>query len=295
MVKRKTRYFRIGSAFLAAFALWTAAVGFIDVQAIGPNGSSVGFAMLNGLVHKTIGVHWGLCTATDLLGLIPIGLALGFAVSGLVQLIKRRSLFKVDRSILVLGGFYIAVAAMYLLFEKVVINYRPVLIDGNSEASYPSSTTMLALCVIPTAMMQLKSRIRRTAVRRAVLVILGILTAFLLVGRLISGVHWLTDIIGGVLLSRVICRDVLIFTLKILLCDIIVPQRRYFTAADRPIIYSALFPFFESLYAFRILIKFLYPREEHFGKRIEPSFCGSDCKMRYSREKFQLSFERKSH
>lgn len=102
MVKRKTRYFRIGSAFLAAFALWTAAVGFIDVQAIGPNGSSVGFAMLNGLVHKTIGVHWGLCTATDLLGLIPIGLALGFAVSGLVQLIKRRSLFKVDRSILVL-------------------------------------------------------------------------------------------------------------------------------------------------------------------------------------------------
>lgn len=201
MVKRKTRYFRIGSAFLAAFALWTAAVGFIDVQAIGPNGSSVGFAMLNGLVHKTIGVHWGLCTATDLLGLIPIGLALGFAVSGLVQLIKRRSLFKVDRSILVLGGFYIAVAAIYLLFEKVVINYRPVLIDGNSEASYPSSTTMLALCVIPTAMMQLKNRIRRTAVRRAVLVILGILTAFLLVGRLISGVHWLTDIIGGVLLS----------------------------------------------------------------------------------------------
>ena len=91
--------------------------------------------------------------------------------------------------------------AMYLLFEEVVINYRPVLIDGNPEASYPSSTTMLALCVLPTAIMQLKNRIRHRTVRRAVLVTLGVLTAFMVVGRLISGVHWLTDIIGGVLLS----------------------------------------------------------------------------------------------
>jgi len=103
----------------------------------------------------------------------------------------------VDRSILVLGGFYIVVMAMYLLFEEVVINYRPVLIDSNLEASYPSATTMLALCVLPTAMMQLKSRIRHITVRRVVLVTLGALTAFMVVGRLISGAHWLTDIIGG--------------------------------------------------------------------------------------------------
>ena len=198
---KKTKSLWIGLAFLAAFALWTVLIRFIDVQAIGPNGSSVGFAALNKAVHETIGVHWGLYTVTDWLGLIPIGFALGFAILGLVQLVQRRSLFKVDRSILVLGGFYIVVMAMYLLFEEVVINYRPVLIDGNLEASYPSSTTMLALCVLPTAMMQLKSRIRHIAVRRAVLVTLGALTAFMVVGRLISGVHWLTDIIGGVLLS----------------------------------------------------------------------------------------------
>ena len=198
---KKTKSLWIGLAFLATFALWTVLIRFIDVQAIGPNGSSVGFAALNNAVHETIGVHWGLYTVTDLLGLIPIGFALGFAVLGLVQLVRRRSLFKVDRSILVLGGFYIVVMAMYLLFEEVVINYRPVLIDSNLEASYPSSTTMLALCVLPTAMMQLKSRIRHIAVRRAVLVTLGTLTAFMVVGRLISGVHWLTDIIGGVLLS----------------------------------------------------------------------------------------------
>ena len=107
---KKTKSLWIGLAFLATFALWTVLIRFIDVQAIGPNGSPVGFAMLNGLVHETIGVHWGLYTVTDWLGLIPIGFVLGFAILGLVQLIRRRSLFKVDRSILVLGGFYIVVS-----------------------------------------------------------------------------------------------------------------------------------------------------------------------------------------
>ena len=201
MGKRKTKSLWIGLTFLASFALWTALIRFIDVQAIGPNGSSVGFAVLNKAVHETIGVHWALYTLTDWLGLVPIGIALGFAVLGLVQLIRRKSLLKVDRDLLILGGFYIVVLAAYLLFETVVINFRPVLIDGKLEASYPSSTTMLALCILPTAMMQLKTRIHGDAVRRAILGILAAFTFFMVVGRLISGVHWLTDIIGGVLLS----------------------------------------------------------------------------------------------
>lgn len=146
-------------------------------------------------------MHWALYTLTDWLGLVPIGIALGFAVLGLVQLIRRKSLLKVDRDILILGGFYIVVLAAYLLFETVVINFRPVLIDGKLEASYPSSTTMLALCVLPTAMIQLKTRIRGDAVRRAILGIFVAFTVFMVVGRLLSGVHWLSDIVGGVLLS----------------------------------------------------------------------------------------------
>ena len=199
---KKTKSLWIGLAFLATFALWTVLIRFIDVQAIGPNGSSVGFAVLNKAVHETIGVHWGLYTVTDWLGLIPIGFVIGFAVLGLVQLIRRRSLFKVDRSILVLGGFYIVVMAMYLLFEEVAINYRPVLIDGKLEASYPSSTTMLALCVMPTAAMQLKARVRSGLARSVMLGMIAAFTAFLVFGRLLSGVHWLSDIVGGVLLSE---------------------------------------------------------------------------------------------
>ena len=184
MKRRNLHLLTAGLLLLGAFALWTAAVCLLDVQPIGPNGSSVGFAALNGAVHAALGVHWLLYALTDWLGLVPMGFVFGFAILGLMQLIRRRSLGKVDRDILALGGFYLVVLAAYLLFEKFAVNYRPVLIDGFLEASYPSSTTMLTLCVIPTAMLQL-----------------GIFTAFMVVGRLLSGVHWLTDIIGGALLS----------------------------------------------------------------------------------------------
>lgn len=201
MKKRNLRNIGVTIGLFASFILWTVAITILDVQAIGPNGSSVGFATFNGLFHKLTGVHMEIYTITDWLGLIPLCFALGFAILGLVQLIQRKSFLKVDYSILVLGGFYILVIASYLFFEKFVINYRPVLIEGNLEASYPSSTTLLVLCIMPTAMMQLNTRIRNNTTKKVILSLLAIFTAFMVIGRLISGVHWFTDIIGGVLLS----------------------------------------------------------------------------------------------
>lgn len=186
---------------LTTFVLWTLAISYLDVQPIGPNGSLVGFAALNGAFHRLTGVHMTLYTITDWLGLVPLCFALGFALLGLVQLVQRRSLLKVDRSILVLGGFYIIVMAAYLFFEQFVINYRPVLINGYLEASYPSSTTMLVLCVMPTALLQLHGRVKKEALLKGINCAIIAFTAFMVIGRLISGVHWLTDIIGGVLLS----------------------------------------------------------------------------------------------
>lgn len=201
MKKRNLRNIGVTIGLFASFILWTVAITILDVQAIGPNGSSVGFATFNGLFHKLTGVHMEIYAITDWLGLIPLCFALGFAILGLVQLIQRKSFLKVDYSILVLGGFYILVIASYLFFEKFVINYRPVLIEGNLEASYPSSTTLLVLCIMPTAMMQLNTRIRNNTTKKVILSLLAIFTAFMVIGRLISGVHWFTDIIGGVLLS----------------------------------------------------------------------------------------------
>ena len=201
MEKKNKKRLVLGAGLVVAFVLWTVLVCFVDVRTIGPEGSSVGFATLNGFVHELTGVNWLLYTVTDWLGLVPIAAAIGFATLGLVQFIKRKSLRKVDHSILALGVLYIAVMAAYLVFEIVVINYRPTLIEGYLEASYPSSTTMLVMCVMPTAAIQLNARIKNTVRRRcAVIVIIAFIT-FMVIGRLLSGVHWITDIIGGALFS----------------------------------------------------------------------------------------------
>ena len=200
-MKRIRKSFIVSMCLLTAFVLWTVAICFVDVRAIGPQGSSVGFAGINGYVHNLTGVHFSLYNITDWLGLVPILVCMGFGILGLTQWIRRKSICKVDHDILILGGFYIITIAAYLLFESVVINYRPVLIGGILEASYPSSTTMLVMCVMPTAIMQLKSRIKNKAVCNIASVTIIAFIAFMVIGRLISGVHWFTDIVGGALLS----------------------------------------------------------------------------------------------
>ena len=201
MKKESQRNIYIGVCMLVSFVLWTVLISFVDVQAIGPQESAVGFATINQFVHKITGVHMFLYNITDWLGLVPFGFVMGFALLGLVQWIKRKNLKKVDYSIFVLGVFYIVVMAVYVFFELVVINYRPVLINGYLEASYPSSTTMLVMCVMPTAIMQLNSRIKNTALKKSISLSITAFVVFMVVGRLVSGVHWFTDIVGGALLS----------------------------------------------------------------------------------------------
>ena len=201
MKKRNYVSLYVAITLLIAFVLWTALVSVIDVRKIGPQESAVGFAALNQYIHGLTGVNMTLYTVTDWLGLVPIGVALGFAIFGLAQWIKRKSLAKVDKSIMILGGFYIAVMSVYLLFEIVTVNYRPVLIEGILETSYPSSTTMLAMCVMPTAAMQLNSRIASRPLKISLTSTITLFTVFMVIGRLMSGVHWFTDIVGGVLVS----------------------------------------------------------------------------------------------
>ena len=201
MKKENKRNFYIEICMLVAFLLWTVAIQFVDMQEIGPRESAVGFATINHFVHTLTGVHMSLYTITDWLGLVPIMFVMGFGTLGLIQWIKRKHLLKVDYSILVLGGFYIVVMAVYVLFEMFVVNYRPVLINGYLETSYPSSTTMLVMCVMPTAIMQFNARIKNDILKRCVSSTIIAFIVFMVIGRLISGVHWFTDIVGGALVS----------------------------------------------------------------------------------------------
>ena len=200
-MKKKRKAFCVAVFLLVAFVLWTVAVCSVDVKAIGPQDSTVGFATVNRFFHNLTGVNMHLYTVTDWLGLVPIGFVMGFALLGLVQWIKRKHFLMVDYSVLVLGGFYIVVMAAYFFFEMFAVNYRPVLINGHLEVSYPSSTTMLVMCVMPTAVMQLNARIKSNVLKRCISSVIIVFTAFMVIGRLVSGVHWFTDIIGGSLLS----------------------------------------------------------------------------------------------
>lgn len=190
-----------GVILLIAFALWTLLVCLVDVKPVGVNGSDIGFATLNTFMHELFGVHMALYNITDWLSILPIVFMFSFAVVGVIQLLKRKNIKKVDSDILLLGGFYIAVFVCFIFFEKFVVNYRPVLINGVMEASYPSSTTMLVMCVMPTAAIVLKRRIKNLVLRNIVTCTLIAFTIFMVVCRLISGVHWVSDIIGGALLS----------------------------------------------------------------------------------------------
>ena len=190
-----------GTAMICAFIIWTFLVKTVDVKAIGPEGSYVGFASLNGFFHNLTGVNFDLYNLTDWLGLVPVCFMSGFAILGFFQLVKRKNLFKVDKDILMLGGFYIVMAAVYLFFENFVINYRPVLINGILEASYPSSTTLLVTCVMPSSAILLNRKIKNSGLRKTAFFLISIFTVFMVIARLVSGVHWLTDIIGGLILS----------------------------------------------------------------------------------------------
>jgi len=205
-----------GTGLIIAFVVWTVLILIVDVQALGQNGTNIGFATFNLWFHKLTGVHMSIYTITDWLGLVPICVCLFFGSFGLMQLIRRKSLFKVDYDIIILGIYYIVVIAIFFAFEVVPINYRPILIDGVMEASYPSSTTLLVLSVMPTLVFQANRRLNNTFLKNGIFIYSVLFSIIMVIGRLIAGVHWFTDIVGGILLSAGVFY---IYKAVILLCD----------------------------------------------------------------------------
>ena len=216
MKKNGKRVLFVGSLLIVAFVIWTALIQRVDVQPIGQNGTDVGFASFNSWFHKLTGVHMTIYIITDWLSLIPVFICMIFGGIGFVQLVKRRSLFKVDYDIIFLGVYYVIVIFGYLVFEMIPINYRPILIEGFMEASYPSSTTLLVLSVMLTLIFQVKLRLKNDAVKKFICIITSIFSTFMVIGRLLSGVHWFTDILGSLILSAgLFC----LYKAIVLLCD----------------------------------------------------------------------------
>ena len=201
MKKNGKKQLITGVSFMLVFVIWTWLIQKVDVLPVGQKGTDVGFAAFNCWFHKLTGVHMGFYTITDWLGLVPVFVCIVFGGIGLWQLIKRKNLFKVDTDLIYLGIYYVIVIFGYLFFEMCPINYRPILIEGILEASYPSSTTLLVLSVMPTLVLQANRRIENRYLKRIIYAFTIVFSVFMVIGRLVSGVHWFTDIMGAVFLS----------------------------------------------------------------------------------------------
>ena len=186
--------------------LFVALIAFVlayDVAAIGPNGTEIGLSHINQAVHEAIGSHMLWYNITEVLGVVSLLVAATFAGLGCYQMVRRKSLLKVDKQIYVLAGLYVVTMMMYVLFEKVVINYRPVIMPGDElpEAAFPSSHTMLTCVIMGSALPMIKSYVKNTKLQLALEIVCIVIAVTMVAGRLLSGVHWLTDIFGAVLLS----------------------------------------------------------------------------------------------
>ena len=200
--KKTLLCFAASIVFFILFAAFTATVMLVDVRAIGPLNSSVGLATINKSVFDTVGQSTVWYEITEILGLIPFVVIGVFAILGLIQAIKRKSVLKVDSAILLLGAFYILLGITFVAFEIVEINFRPILVEGELEASYPSTHTMLASGIMLTAIYVIKELFAK---KKPLVIALSIacilLAAIIVVGRLLSGVHWFSDIMAGLLIS----------------------------------------------------------------------------------------------
>ena len=201
---KKNKDLILAGAFFGAFLIFTILVAMVDRSAIGPNGSIVGLSSMNKWFADIIGCNMMLYKVTDWVSILAVVTAVIYAVIGIMQWIKRKKLAKVDSSILILGVFYIAIFVIYVMFNYVVLNYRPVLINGNLEPSFPSSTTLMSITFLMFSNYQSDRFLKNKNLKLTAKISSTLLMLFLVVGRIISGVHWFSDIIASVLLSLAI-------------------------------------------------------------------------------------------
>lgn len=198
-MKKNKINFLLAAIFFIAFIILTALVLLVDVQPIGPLGSEIGLASINSSLLLPYNPVWD--AVSDVASAFALLVAGVFAFFGLWQWLGRKSLKKVDPDLFALAGFYFVLALVYVLFEIVVVNYRPILMDGVLEASYPSSHTVLVYGILLTAIMQFKKRIQRKPWCILLTVLCSLMMVLVAVGRIFAGVHWCTDVLSGILLS----------------------------------------------------------------------------------------------
>lgn len=154
---------------------------------------------MNDAIFDFFGTNKTFDRISDILLVVMLAIVAGFALSGLAQLIKRKKFKKVDSEIVSMIPSLLLLVAIYFLFDKVwVLNYRPILVNGVAEASFPSTHTLIAVTVLGMTMMSLPRYIKNRKQRILIDVLALIAMAAMAFLRVASGMHWMTDVLGGI-------------------------------------------------------------------------------------------------
>lgn len=181
--------------------VFTLLVKTVDLGYVASTGSVVGFSSVNIPFAERFAFNEIFYKVSEILGYLAFAVIALFALIGLFQLIKGKSFKKVDSDLYALALTYVFTIALYTFFDKVlVINLRPLIVPGDLalEPSFPSSHTLLSVVVFGTAISEC-GKINKSWVKGIFTFVLSILMVGTVLFRLFSGVHWVTDIVGGIL------------------------------------------------------------------------------------------------
>ncbi len=143
---------------------------------------------------------------SDVILYISILFILGLIIYGIYQLYKRKSLFKVDKDIILTGFGFVFIIIIWFIFDKFIdINYRPIAVNGSAQTSFPSTHVMLAcFSLLATTRIILKRNTNELKYNIITYGGVSILVILCSLGRILSKMHWTTDVLGAIFISLAI-------------------------------------------------------------------------------------------
>ena len=118
-----------------------------------------------------------------------------FVFLGIYQIFTRKSLLKVDRRLLWMILPLLLMTITYVVFDKFfVLNVRP---NGSGETSFPSTHVMVVATIFMLIAINLPYYIKSKAICIVLDLAMLALLVLVCVGRVLSEMHWLSDVLGG--------------------------------------------------------------------------------------------------
>ncbi len=138
---------------------------------------------------------------TDIILVAALAVFAVFAILGLYQWIKRKSLKKVDKPLLLSLIPLSLMAATFIIFEKfLVLNTRP---NGSGEPSFPSTHTMVVATIFLLTAIILPNYIKSKTARIIMDIVMLLFIILVSIGRVLANMHWVSDVVGGLIFAAI--------------------------------------------------------------------------------------------